>query len=132
MSRIKQRAELYAKRPKRRFISASTQEYRDAEYLIKWREKLEYYGNKYYPDQAKSRDLSGEVLLLVAIKADGTLARVEVSKSSGIKILDEAAIQTVHIAAPFAKFTKEMRKDTDILEIVRTWRFNKDVMDIGV
>lgn len=126
VSKIDNRANLLAKRPKKRFISASTEEYRDAEYLIKWREKIEYYGNKYYPEQARARNLAGEVLLLVSLKANGELEKVSIERSSGIKILDEAAIQTVHIAAPFDPFPANMRKDTDILEIVRTWRFNNE------
>jgi protein TonB len=123
---IEQRAKLYAKRSKKRFISASTQEYRDAEYIDKWRKKIEYFGNKYYPKQAKQRNLSGKVLMLVAIKSNGELEKVRIEQSSGIKILDEAAIQAVHLAAPFEPFTAVMRKDTDTLEIIRTWRFNQD------
>jgi protein TonB len=131
ISKIEERAELIAKRPKKRFVSASTQQDRDAAYLINWREKIEYYGNKYYPDQARNRNLSGEVLVLVAVKSDGSLEKVQIERSSGIKILDEAAIQTVHLAAPFPPFPQEMGKDTDILEIVRTWRFNKDKLTTG-
>ena len=126
MHDIEERAALFAKRSKKRFISASTQEYRDAEYLDAWRKKIEYYGNKYYPVQAKARNLSGSVIVLVAINANGQLQNVRIEKSSGIKILDEAAIQAVHLAAPFNRFTNEMRKDTDVLEIVRTWRFNEE------
>ncbi len=126
VSKIGERADLLAKRPKRRFVSASSQEYRDAEYLVKWREKIEYFGNKYYPEQARSRNLAGEVILLVSLRANGQIEKVQVEKSSGVKILDEAAIQTVHIAAPFDPFPVEMSKDTDVLEIVRTWRFNNE------
>lgn len=126
---IEQREKLIARRPKTRYISASTQEYRDALYLDSWRKKIEYYGNKFYPEQAKTRNLSGEVLMLVAIKANGQIAKIKIEKSSGIKILDEAAVQTVHLAAPFEPFSAEMRKDTDILEVIRTWRFNKDKLE---
>lgn len=126
ITQIQQRSELYAKRPKKRFITASTLEYRDAKYISKWRKKIEYYGNKYYPSKISSRNLSGEVLLSVALKSDGSINNITISKSSGINILDEAAIQTVYMAEPFDKFTTEMKKDTDILEITRTWRFNTD------
>jgi protein TonB len=123
---IDARTKLYAKQAKTRYISTKTHEYRDAEYLDAWRKKIEYYGNKYYPTQAKARNLSGNVLLLVGIKANGQINKIKIEKSSGIKILDDAAVQTIHLAAPFEQFTKEMKKDTDVLEIIRTWSFNQD------
>lgn len=75
------------------------------------------------------RNLSGKVLLLVSIKANGEIKQVKIEKSSGIKVLDDAAVQTIHLAAPFEAFTKEMRKDTDVLEIIRTWSFNEEDND---
>ncbi len=122
---IEHRKKLYAMRPKIRYVTAATEEFRDAVYLDQWRRKIELYGNKYYPEQAKMRNLSGKVILLVSINANGLLNKVKIEKSSGIKILDDAAVQTIHLAAPFEPFTKEMRKDTDVLEIIRTWSFNE-------
>jgi protein TonB len=62
---------------------------------------------------------------LVSIKPDGSLKSVEILKSSGYKTLDDAAIRIVRLAAPFQPFSVEMRKNTDILEIIRTWKFEK-------
>ena len=42
---------------------------------------------------------------------------------SGLKILDAAAHRIVQLAAPFAAFPAEIRKDTDLLVITRTWFF---------
>ncbi len=120
------RRKLYAKRPKVKYVSASTKKFRDAEYLDNWRRRIEYYGNKYYPEQARLRNLSGKVIVLVAVNATGEIKRINIEKSSGHPILDEAAIQTLNLAAPFAEFTPEMQKDTDVLEIIRTWSFNED------
>ncbi|MBP9721778.1 MAG: energy transducer TonB [Gammaproteobacteria bacterium] len=131
INKIDHRANLLAKRPKRRFVSASTLASIDAEYLTNWRNKIEYFGNKYYPEAAIARNLSGEVLLSVAVKSNGTIEKVKVEKSSGIKILDEAAVQTVHIAAPFPPFDRNLKQSTDIIEIVRTWRFNKNNFSMG-
>jgi protein TonB len=39
--------------------------------------------------------------------------------------LDDAAIRIVRMAAPFAPFPPELRKDVDRLEIIRTWKFEK-------
>jgi protein TonB len=43
--------------------------------------------------------------------------------SSGHKILDDAAVRIVRMAAPFSPFPEEIRKETDILDITRTWQF---------
>lgn len=131
ITRINDRTNLLAKRPQRRFISSSTVASSDAEYLLSWKEKIEYFGNKYYPKQIAARNLSGEVLLSVAIRTDGSIEAVRIEKSSGIKILDEAAVQTAYMAAPFAPFDIAMRKNTDILEVVRTWRFNHNTFSTG-
>jgi tRNA/tmRNA/rRNA uracil-C5-methylase (TrmA/RlmC/RlmD family) len=42
-----------------------------AAYLDKFRQKVELYGNRYYPDEAKQQHLSGEVRLMVILNAQG-------------------------------------------------------------
>lgn len=56
---------------------------------------------------------------------DGSLNRVDINRSSGYKVLDEAARRIVQMASPFAPFPPEIRRDTDILEITRTWYFTQ-------
>lgn len=63
---------------------------------------------------------------MVSIQKDGKLKEVRLLKSSGHKFLDQAAIQSVRLAAPFDAFTAEMRKNMDVLEIIRTWKFDKN------
>ena len=82
-------------------------------------------GNLNYPGEARRRNLYGELRLLVSITPDGALQEVSVLESSGHKILDDAALRIVRLAAPFAPFPEEMRKSTDVLEIIRTWQFRK-------
>ncbi|MEW8577038.1 MAG: energy transducer TonB [Candidatus Thiodiazotropha sp.] len=113
----------YAKLPKRKSISASTKEYKYAAYLDAWRRKVERIGNLNYPDQAKRSRLYGNLVLHVAVKADGSVESIKVRHSSGHKILDDAAIRIVRLAAPFSPFPNEIRKETDILDITRTWQF---------
>lgn len=115
--------QIYSKRAKHRSISASTAEFRDAEYLDTWRRKIERIGNLNYPEEAKRRHISGLLVLDVAINADGTIRNVDVLRSSGEKLLDDAAVRIVRLASPFAPLTPEMRKDTDVLHITRTWIF---------
>lgn len=117
--------EAYQKRPKRNFVGARTQEYRFARYAEDWRAKVEKVGNLNYPEEAKRQKIYGSLQLIVNIKADGSVERVEVRRSSGHKVLDEAAIRIVNLAAPYAAFPEDIRKDTDILGIVRTWTFTR-------
>jgi protein TonB len=112
----------YAKRPRKQFIGARTREYRFAQYVEDWRLKIERIGTLNYPEAARGK-FYGSLLLSVSIRADGTIERVEVQRSSGLKILDEAALNIVKLAAPFAPFPPDIRADTDIMEIVRTWTF---------
>jgi protein TonB len=115
----------YQKKPKRNFVGARTQEYRFARYAEDWRIKVEKVGNLNYPEEAKRQKIYGSLQLIVNIKADGSVERVEVKRSSGHKVLDEAAIRIVNLAAPYAAFPEDIRKDTDILGIVRTWTFTR-------
>lgn len=117
--------EAYQKKPKRNFVGARTQEYRFARYAEDWRIKVEKVGNLNYPEEAKRQKIYGSLQLIVNIKADGSVERVEIKRSSGHKVLDEAAIRIVNLAAPYAAFPEDIRKDTDILGIVRTWTFTR-------
>lgn len=120
---ISQSMEAYAKRDKHRYISAQAREYRDAAYLDAWRAKIERIGNLNYPEEAKRRNISGSLLLDVAINSDGSLNSITLLRSSGSKVLDDAAMRIVKLAAPFAHFPDELRSDTDVLHITRTWEF---------
>jgi protein TonB len=113
----------YQKQPRRKFIGARTQEYRFAQYIEDWRIKVERIGNLNYPEQARQQKIFGSLRLSVSINADGSLGPVEVSKSSGNRILDAAAMRIVKLAAPYAPLPPDIRKDTDILVITRTWMF---------
>ncbi len=115
----------YQKKPKRNFVGARTQEYRFARYAEDWRIKVEKVGNLNYPEEAKRQKIYGSLQLVVNIKADGSVERVEIKRSSGHKELDEAAIRIVNLAAPYAAFPDDIRKDTDILGIVHTWTFTR-------
>ena len=121
-AQIARQIEEYQKRPIRKFIGSSAQEYRFAQYVEDWRLKVERIGNLNYPDGARGR-LYGSLVLSVSIKADGSLEAVEVRRSSGHQILDRAAERIVKIASPYAGFPANIRRDTDILVITRTWTF---------
>lgn len=121
---ISQRMQTYARKPREKFITASTQEYHAASYEHAWRMKVERIGNLNYPDEARRANLSGSLMLDVAIHADGSLKEVSVIRSSGHRVLDEGALRIVRMAAPFAPLPPDLRKDTDVLHIIRTWLFD--------
>jgi protein TonB len=64
--------------------------------------------------------------LLVAILPDGSIKEVVLLESSGHAVLDDAAINIVRLAAPYAPFPDDLRGSTDVLEIIRTWQFRKN------
>ncbi|MBP8202724.1 MAG: energy transducer TonB [Pseudomonas sp.] len=115
----------YAKRPKiHRINAASTMRDKGAWYKDEWRKKVERVGNLNYPDDARRQGIYGNLRLLVSINRDGTLYEVLVLESSGQRLLDQAALRIVRLAAPFAPFTGDLA-DVDRLEIIRTWRFER-------
>lgn len=116
----------YAKKPRKYTISsASTQKSHDALYLDSWRKRIESVGNLNYPAIARRQEIYGSLRLLVAILPDGSLQDVQILQSSKSRLLDQAAIDIVNLAAPFEPFPKELRGNVDILEIIRTWRFHE-------
>lgn len=120
---VRRKMEAQASRPRRKFISASTREYRYASYMEAWRAKVERVGNLNYPEEARRQGLAGNLILDVALKPDGSVHEITIRRSSGNRILDEAAIRIVNLAAPFAPFPEDIRRETDILHITRTWQF---------
>ena len=122
-AQINKNWDAYQKLPRRKFIGARTQEYRFAQYIEDWRVKVERIGNLNYPEQARRQHLYGRLQLSVSIRADGSVESMEVSKSSGQRILDAAAMRIVKLAAPYAPLPANIIKDTDILTITRTWTF---------
>ncbi|EIJ44176.1 TonB family protein [Beggiatoa alba B18LD] len=120
---LDKKIENYAKNPRKTFIGASTREYKYASYMDTWRLRVERIGKDNYPLEAKVQGVSGSLILEVAINKDGTINDVKIRKSSGHVVLDDAALRIVHLSSPFAPLPEEIRKDTDILYITRTWEF---------
>lgn len=122
---IGERINDYNKQPRRKFVGVRTQEFSAARYIEDWRQKVERIGTLNYPDAARGK-LYGSLVLTVALRADGSIERIDINRSSGQPILDEAAKRIVTMAAPYAAFPPELRRDTDILEFTRTWSFTRN------
>lgn len=124
-SRVKQEA---AKRPRvSRQNMAATKRDISAWYRDSWRKKVERVGNLNYPEEAKRNSIYGSLRLLVLINSDGSIAKMEIRESSGQPVLDHAAQRIVRLSAPFPAFTGEMAAKFEQIEIIRTWRFGRDV-----
>ena len=117
----------YAKRPRiRRLTSVATRSAADAAYLHQWSTKIEQVGNRNYPEEALSQRITGNLQMAVTLNPNGTIRELELTESSGVSMLDEAALQIVRLASPFDPFPPEIRKNTDQLVIIRTWSFEID------
>ncbi len=114
---------MYEKMPRRKFIGARTQEYRYAQYVEDWRTKVERIGNLNYPEMARRQKIYGKLTLTVSIRSDGSVESVEINRPSGQRILDASAVRIVKLAAPYAPFPPDIRKELDVLSITRTWMF---------
>jgi protein TonB len=123
-AQIDRQIEQYQKRPRKRFIGANAAEYRFAQYEEDWRVKIERVGTLNYPAEARGR-LYGNLRLTVTIRPDGSVDSIELDRSSGLKVLDAAAFKIVRMATPFAAFPPDIRRDTDLLVITRTWFFGQ-------
>jgi protein TonB len=121
---VNESMQAYAKQPKQVFVSARTQEFKYANYMIEWVKKVERVGNLNYPDAARREGISGKLLLDVALNPDGTVRNISVLRPSGQALLDEAAVRIVNLAGPFLPFPPEIRKEADVLHITRTWEFS--------
>jgi len=112
----------YAKRPKGKFVSARTQEYAWARYLRDWVDRVERVGNLNYPDEARRRHLSGQVVISVAIRRNGSVERADIVQSSGIPLLDASALRIARLAEPYPSLP-HTEEDPDVLHVTRTWQF---------
>ena len=115
----------YQKRPRVHHFMPSASEYRFARYFEDWRARIEKVGNDHYPDAARGK-IYGTLRMTVVIDHNGTLVDAIIEQSSGYPVLDNAARRIVKLSSPFPPFPPDMARDTDRLEITRTWIFTND------
>ena len=120
----------YQKLPRRKFIGARTEGVIYAEYVDKWRERVESVGTRNFPEEAKRNRIFGSLVMTVHIRADGSVEKVEIDRSSGHRLLDAAARRAIDLAAPFPPLPAAVRKDWDILSISRTFNYTRDDLEL--
>jgi periplasmic protein TonB len=115
------------KRPRVKHLDGRTKEYRYAVYEEGFRAKVMRIGNLNYPAEAKRRGIRGSLVISAKLRHDGTLVSTHLNRSSGHKILDDAAERIIKLATPYSPFPADVRAETDEIVITRTWRFNDDL-----
>lgn len=122
---ISRTTEEYSKRPRKKFVGARAEEYRLAAYLDAWKQKIERIGTLNYPEQARGR-LYGAVVIFVELSAeDGSIYSAEISRSSGHKLLDQAALRILRMAGPFGPIPLDALGGATVLSFARTWYFTQ-------
>lgn len=114
--------------PEKRRISASTREYTAAAYMQAWERKVERIGNLNYPNEARQKGINGTLMVSVDIRPDGSVPEggIVISRSSGHAVLDEAAKKIVRMGAPYAPVSEDVLQGSEMLTVIRTWKFESD------
>lgn len=118
----------YSAEPRKQFVAPSAAASRYAAYLDAWRTRIETVGTQHYPDEARGR-IYGSLRITVSVRADGSIANVEIDQPSPHAVLNQAARRIVQLAAPFPPFPPDIARDTDVLVITRTWHFVNDTLE---
>lgn len=113
--------------PRQLVISADTRESTIAAYLDNWKHRIEAVGDEYFPELGDLDGLTGSPTLEVSIEASGQLAEVIIRKSSGSKVLDQAALDILRRASPFDPFPADVRADYDRLRFAYKWLFSEQL-----
>lgn len=121
---LKDKLNQYNAKPRVHFEAPSAKASAFAAYVEAWRAKIERLGTEHYPDQAKGQ-LSDALQMTVFIDQEGNLVKIEIHQPAQNPLFNVAAQRIVRLAAPYPAFSTEMREQTDILAITRSWHFTK-------
>jgi periplasmic protein TonB len=121
-AKLSHQRQIHSKIPRTLVLTtASAKQADEAEYLRHWIEWVERIGNENYPEEARRKQIFGAMRLAVALERDGNVAGVEILQSSGQRVLDQAAVRIVRLAAPFKPFPPSIAENR--IEVIRTWNF---------
>lgn len=91
-------------------ITFSTKEFKYYGYKTRLKEKIE--GIWKYPREAAEKGIYGDLVIQFTILKDGSLGAIELIRTSGYKMLDDAALEALRDAAPFWPLPKEWTDNT--------------------
>ncbi|MBN9426374.1 MAG: energy transducer TonB [Burkholderiales bacterium] len=118
----------YNKRPKRLTYGINAVGVSYARYVEDWAARIERIGTERYPPEARGRYYDS-LIITVEIDAHGNVVDVVINRKSKHEVLNRAVRQIVYAGAPYERFTPEMAREGDILQIVRTWTFTNDSLE---
>jgi protein TonB len=119
---IEKRINEQSARPRKKFVSPQTQEVAYATHYDGMRRRIEDRGTRNFPEE-RGRKLYGELIMNIYVDLRGNVVETEILKSSGAANLDKRAVAIVIAAAPFGNFTREMRKDAEVLIMTTKFKF---------
>lgn len=91
-------------------LSFSAREFDDWGYLQRLKEKIERVWH--YPPQAAERGIQGDLYVKFTIDRSGKLANLELLRTSGYRLLDDAALRAIREAEPFWPLPKDFEKES--------------------
>ena len=118
----------YNKRPRRLTYGVNAVGAVYAEYVADWASRIERIGTERYPPEARGRQYDA-LIITVEIDREGRVVDVIINRKSRYDALNRAVRQIVYAGQPYARFSPEMARQGDILQIVRTWTFTHDGLE---
>jgi protein TonB len=125
LAEIEKRVNEENARPKKRYISPATREADYAIYYDGLRRRIEERGTRDFPEH-QGKKLYGELTMNITVDADGRVVEADIVRTSNSRVLDRRAIAIVRAAAPFGRFTTDMRRQTDQIVVTSRFRFTRD------
>jgi protein TonB len=124
-AQIDRQIEDYSKRPRRLTYGVNAVGVKYARYVDAWADTIEQIGTDRFPIEARGK-MYDSLIITVEIDRFGNVVDVLINKKSRFESLNRVIKQIVYAGAPYAPFSDEMRKEGDILQIVRTWTFTNN------
>lgn len=110
--------------PRQLIISVDTRESTIAGYLDSWKRRIEAVGDEYFAELGDLGELTGSPTLQVRIEVSGQLSEVIILKSSGSRVVDQAALDILRRASPYDPFPDEVMADHDRVLFVYKFLFS--------
>ena len=125
LAEIERRIQQDSAKPRKRYIGPSTREEAYAIYYDRLRRAIENKGTQNFPSSG-GKKLYGELTMVVTVDRLGQVVASEIAESSGNRTLDRRAEAIARAAAPFGRFTADMRKEADQIVVVSRFRFSRN------
>lgn len=127
-AQIDRNVEDYNKRPKRLTYGINALGVSYARYVDAWAARIERIGTERFPPEARGKQYD-TLVVLAEIDKHGNVVDVRIPQKSKYPALNRAAREIVLAGQPYDRFTPEMAKSGDILQIVRTWSFTNGALE---